>query len=444
MTTKTFRAPDTQTALAQIQEELGPDAIIVSVRQVPGGAAWQAWRKTEVEVVAIPGVTPPTKAESPARPTSAPSMTPSATPSQTTSPVKDERLESLMSQLAERLQERTAAEQSGPADQPEKRMGEKSVKAAAPAATSSSQKQQVGRQPEHQPERQPEAEIILSKTLLEMKNRLATQGVDTALGEKVIRTCAEALSPRALDDERRVQNHIGSQLKAFLRSEQLVSQASLKSGEPKTICLIGPSGAGKTSACAKLAAYFSAELAYQVVWVSADTVRTGAISLARSYTDLLGIPLRLAYTSTELAEVVRSESGADLILVDTPACNPRSKNDVIALGALLTALPGRITYLVAPATVKEADLREELAAYGAFNLKGLILTKLDETDFYGSCFNLAWRSQLPLAYFSTGPRVIDDFLPADANQLAELLVGARLMEAQRGQKDDGDAVARRR
>src|SRR5512146_818260 len=103
MTTKTYRACDTQTALAQIQDELGPEAIIVSVRQIPGGAAWQAWKKTEVEVVAIPGVTPAEKDMTPARPSPAPTMsaTQSLTPSP--SPVNDERLESLMSQLAERL-----------------------------------------------------------------------------------------------------------------------------------------------------------------------------------------------------------------------------------------------------------------------------------------------------------------------------------------------------
>jgi flagellar biosynthesis protein FlhF len=93
------------------------------------------------------------------------------------------------------------------------------------------------------------------------------------------------------------------------------------------------------------------------------------------------------------------------------------------LGAFITTLPERETYLVAPATAKETDLAEALAAFGPFSLKGLILTKLDETSFYGGPFNLAWRSQLPLVYFASGPGVLDDLHPADAGQLAGLVVG---------------------
>jgi flagellar biosynthesis protein FlhF len=95
---------------------------------------------------------------------------------------------------------------------------------------------------------------------------------------------------------------------------------------------------------------------------------------------------------------------------------------VVEIGALLTALDRRLTYLVAPATAKEADLSAALSAFSLFDLKGLVLTKLDETATLGSVFNLAWRSRLPLLYYSAGPRALEDFEPAQAGKLVSALL----------------------
>ena len=191
----------------------------------------------------------------------------------------------------------------------------------------------------------------------------------------------------------------------------------------RLICLIGLSGCGKTTTTAKLAAYHTQSLGLKAAWVCADTIRAGAISQARSYAETLRLPLRVAYTPDELAQAVAAESEADLILVDTPGYNPRRETELIELGALLTVLPERTTLLVASATTKEAGLNDALAAFGAFNLSGLVITKLDETGAFGNVFNAAWRSHLPLAYFTTGPRVLEDLQPADAGRLVGALFG---------------------
>jgi flagellar biosynthesis protein FlhF len=94
---------------------------------------------------------------------------------------------------------------------------------------------------------------------------------------------------------------------------------------------------------------------------------------------------------------------------------------MVELGELLTALPGRMTCLVASATAKNGDLEDALAAYSMFDLKGLILTKLDETSTAGNVYNLAARSRLPLMYFSAGPGVLDGLQPANAGRLVSTL-----------------------
>jgi flagellar biosynthesis protein FlhF len=187
----------------------------------------------------------------------------------------------------------------------------------------------------------------------------------------------------------------------------------------RVLCLAGASGVGKTSVTAKLAAHYT-RLGRKVAWVCADTVRAGAIAEAQACAGSLGVPLHLAYTPGDLAAAAAA-SQADLTLVDMPNCNPRREADIVAQGDLLAALTRRSIYLVTPATATDADLQQALAALGPFDLKGLIATKLDEGETVGSIFNAAWRSRLPLAYFTDGPRVLDDLQPAQAIKLVERL-----------------------
>ena len=189
---------------------------------------------------------------------------------------------------------------------------------------------------------------------------------------------------------------------------------------------MGSSGAGKTSTLAKLAGYATQKNNQQVVWICADTVRTGAIQLAHAYADPLGVPLHVVYTPAELAEAVNANRQADIILVDTPACNPRRKDDLVEFGALLSAVPDRAAYLVAPATTKSRDMLAATGAYSALGVNGLVFTHLDETTIFGDLYNLAWQSQLPVAYLSDGQRVLENLHPGNARRLIGLLFGENL------------------
>ena len=451
MDAKTYRAANTQTALEMIQSELGPSAMIVSVRQVPGGAPWEVWKETEVEVVAVPGSD---------KPEPKPASTPAATK------VRSEEVQILIDQLAMRLTQ--AAEKKSaqgqiakavtPAENtPAKSKGKTVTPAVFPVLSRGGQTAQTERKPEehtakptatpepkavqrsapkiediseevarrndpkpqaaasiHQPAAEPSSATALPPSLRVIYDRLLKQGMDKNLISKTLSSCAMSMNRSGLSDSSKVQTNVRRQLEAPIRT--------VKTSAERTICLIGSSGSGKTSVCAKLAAA-NKQLGKKVVWVCADTIHTGAIALARAYTDTLEIPLRLVYTPDELAHVIKSETDADLILVDTAAVNPCNHTEVIELGSYLTVLPARTTYLVTPATAKEADLNEATAAFGPFNLKGIILTKLDETSFFGSLYNFIYRSHLPLAYFSSGRRILEDFQPADSHTFVGLIMG---------------------
>ena len=391
---QTFKAADMPSALVEIKRALGPEALIVSVRQVPGGEPWQVWKKPGVEVVAMS-----------AKPAALPTAPKAATPKAAANTAPDKTAEmraAILALAAGRAAAPEAATRPAPVPEPP---AQRSAVAAhpEPAAVTAATL----------PAPAPAGPSVLEQA----RAHLTAQGLLPALVTKVTNATARNLSATALADTTRVTWHMQQQLEAVLLTE---TEASFN--KRKVVCLIGATGAGKTTMAARLAARATQLRGRSVAWACADTLRAGAIAQARVYAETLKLPLRVVYTPGELAQAVEAESQADLILVDLPGCNPRRENAVVELGAFLAALPERATYWVAPATAKDADLADALAAFHPFRLTGLIITKLDETATYGSVYNVAWQSRLPLAYFTTGPRVLDELLPAAPEKLAAAII----------------------
>ncbi len=410
MATRTFKADTMLAAFQDIQRELGPEAIVVSVRKIAGGSPWQVWKQPYVEVVAM---TAPSTRNAAEQPSTAETSKPGAKTDGILIRRVDPKAEQqkaavkrtpawadVKTQPPDAFQATQAADVAfaGFVEPAVKRSGKTSQKSAHKAGNTTA--------------------MDLPGAIGEIRQQLTSQEVDPKIIAKVTRTCLETFGPLGLQDGERVRQHIQRQLEAELRVQ--TPAATLAN---RVMCLIGSSGAGKTSTCAKLATFYSKTLGKRVAWICADTVRAGAIGEARMYTDALGINLHLAYTPEDLQDAQAEEADADMILVDMPGCNPRNENKVVELGGFLTAIQKRSTYIVAPATTKETDIMDNLAAFGPFNLKGLIYTKLDETRIFGNLYNVACHSQLPLAFFATGTRVLDDLHPGEDSVLVDALFG---------------------
>lgn len=383
------------TALQNVQRKLGPQAVVLSMREIPSGPAWQVWRRAGCEVIAALPVAelPNPVGEIESEPQEA------ADPPAVNSP----RLKAPAAHAFAPL----ALAASHPAGEPAENHGEPEQKPPTAAKISPSA---------------PETKAILPVPVINARRRLVSQGVDESLVGRMIGSSLQVLTPAMLEDEKRLHHYLRMQLEAGLTAHP----RTMALAPNRVICLVGPSGSGKTSACAKLASFYSLNLEKKVAWVGADTVRTGAIAEAGKYTDTLGIPLRLAYTPEDLSAAIADQKDADVILVDTPGCNPRQESQMVELGAFLTGVAQRATYLVLPATMKEADLMQALGAFGLFSLKGIIVTRTDETATLGNIYNLAARSRVPLAYFTTGSRVVGNLHAGDPGVLAEAILNGRM------------------
>lgn len=416
MMTKTFKADTMLETLQKVQAELGANAIVVSMREVPLGPLWNPWQKTAVEIVAaMPEGAPVTQPAPQPMMAPVPAPAPAAVLRQAENPAGVEFVE-------ERPEIEWALTPDAKLPPPLKlKLAPMPGTATAPAAALVTVS---APQAEPAPKMATKAAAVQSDrytppSLKKIQERLLQQGVETSLIEGLINVALETLSPTTLADAEVCKKSLAELMSAEL-SVQKGAGAFVSS---HVLCVVGASGSGKTSTVAKLALYFSQTLHKTVTWVCADTVRMGAIAEARAYTDALGLTLKLVYTPADLGGILGDAQPDELFLVDTPGYNPCNESQVIELGALLSEMPRRCTYLVAPATTKETDLFQAAAALGIFHLDGLIVTKLDETHSFGSLYNFARRNQVPLSFMTTGKEAARHLEVADPARLVAALFG---------------------
>ncbi|MBN2809580.1 MAG: flagellar biosynthesis protein FlhF [Deltaproteobacteria bacterium] len=193
-----------------------------------------------------------------------------------------------------------------------------------------------------------------------------------------------------------------------------------RSGMARVLALVGPTGVGKTTTLAKLAAVFKA-CGERVALISVDTYRLGAAEQILEYGRRLQVPVEIVQTRRELQSALNSFSGFDRILLDSMGRSIGDREGLAALYRLLQGLPGD-TFMVLPAALQEEDLLENLVHFRAFNCRALLFTKLDETRCHGSILNALSYARLPLSFFTDGQQVPDDLEAASAERLADLLL----------------------
>lgn len=194
------------------------------------------------------------------------------------------------------------------------------------------------------------------------------------------------------------------------------------------VALVGPTGVGKTTTIAKLAARYAERHGLRdIALVAMDHYRIGAQEQLYTYGRLLGVPVYTVSPHQSLAETLQKLSDRKLVLIDTMGLSPRDNALAGQVEMLEQAHPKLRAYLVMAANAQAADQDEVVRRFGATQLSGCILSKLDETTRIGGALSVAVRHGLPLAYVTDGQRVPEDMDIAKADQLV-----IRAMQLARG------------
>jgi len=199
--------------------------------------------------------------------------------------------------------------------------------------------------------------------------------------------------------------------------------------EAPVVALVGPPGAGKTTALIKLAVTQGLAARRPVVLFSADTCRIAAADQLRSYAALLGVGFELVESISVLDRALRLHGGKELILIDTPGFGAADMEEAAPLAQFLCAHPEIDTHLVLMASLKSADLTRAVERFEIFRPAKLLVTRLDETGSLGAVVSEAARTGKPLSFLSTGQQIPEDLEPATKQRVMDLVMPLSIREA---------------
>jgi flagellar biosynthesis protein FlhF len=253
---------------------------------------------------------------------------------------------------------------------------------------------------------------------------LFTDLLDADLSEEVAREMVERIRGEVSADELGNLAMLKARLAQMTEKDIAVSgPIAVTPGRCRVAALVGPTGVGKTTTIAKLAAIYQLKEKRRVGLITVDTYRVAAVEQLRTYADIIDLPMQVVSTPREIREAVRRMDSLDLILMDTAGRSPKDEVKIQELKTFLTEADADEVHLVLSSVAGERGLRQAAERFAAVGITSLILTKLDEASGLGTLWPLLRSSKLPLSYLTNGQNVPDDIEIAAAHRVARLILG---------------------
>ncbi len=257
--------------------------------------------------------------------------------------------------------------------------------------------------------------------LFDTYRKLIANDVADKLARSLIAQVQARLTPDRLGDPDAVRAELARSIEAMLPAAGPIRTSRF--GEPTTIALIGPTGVGKTTTVAKLAANFSLREHRKVGLITIDTYRIAAVEQLRTYARIIDVPLDVAATPEQFTKAIERMADREIILIDTAGRSQRDEVKIRELQELFRAVRPHEIHLVLAGTCGEAVMVEAIERFRDVGVDRLIFTKLDEAIGFGVILSCLTKANAGLSYLTMGQDVPNDIEVGEGRKLAELILG---------------------
>ncbi|MEJ5229897.1 MAG: flagellar biosynthesis protein FlhF [Pseudothermotoga sp.] len=260
----------------------------------------------------------------------------------------------------------------------------------------------------------------LPQSIQRLLKALEVHEVDPVVMNRIVEYIRIAYGDITIDENFRQK--LAEYLLPFMRTEV----PELKN----TVLFVGPTGVGKTTTLAKLAARLKLVEKKQVAILTLDTYRIAATEQLKTYATIMDIPMRVAYTPREARLELDAMQDFDTILIDTAGRSQNNDIQMSELKALAETVSPYICFLVTSMNCKYSDLKDITRHFSVAKYTHVILTKMDETKSYGHLINIPQLCNAPIAFITNGQRVPEDIVEANSREFSHMFSKEVLKVAQ--------------
>jgi flagellar biosynthesis protein FlhF len=270
-------------------------------------------------------------------------------------------------------------------------------------------------------QRQNAAKESLPAALLGWHSALTDCNLPTEIATELLQNLEEELTDSALNRSDLVLASLSQRMISAMPSP-IGPLAVGQQEHPLIYVLVGPTGVGKTTTLAKLAAQYAIDKHLPVALITTDTFRIGAIGQLKTYCDLIQAPLEVAYTPEDLSKHVHQHQDKAVIFVDTPGRSPTDTANLNVLHGFAKVLPEPVLHIAIAAGTNYADAIHIVDKFSVIPPQAILVTKLDETAHFGAMYRLSIEQKIPFSYFTIGQSVPEDIEVATSDLFVKRLL----------------------
>jgi len=258
-----------------------------------------------------------------------------------------------------------------------------------------------------------------SAPIASLQQRLRDYGISNTTAETITGFAKESLTLDEISDPFKQQQFTHDIICDLLQVNPNVFQEEKRQHR---IALVGPTGVGKTTTLAKIAAQYLSHNSPKIGFITIDTYRIAAVEQLKVYGDIMNIPVEVVITPEQLEHALLKLRDKDLILIDTAGRSPQDSHCLDELKSFLRPDLEIDTHLVLSATTRESELFDAIQRFSVLGIDHSIITKIDECTSLGLLLDIQIREKIPYSYVTNGQRVPEDIIEANKNSLAQLIM----------------------